>query len=106
MVEDDLKKEAASMKKAEAEYWGEGRSARYQQFLWDLMEKPHTSLGAKVVSIVSLLFITISTISMVINTIPSLAGPPDSSGRLTDNPTLAMLEAICITWFTLEYFIR
>ena len=105
-VEEEMKKEAANMKNEECEYWGEGRCGRYQQFLWDLLEKPHTSLGAKVMSILSLLFVVISTIAMVINTLPEFAGPEDALGRQTDNPILAKLETICITWFTLEYILR
>ncbi|XP_023334059.1 potassium voltage-gated channel protein Shab [Eurytemora carolleeae] len=70
------------------------------------MEKPDTSIAAKVVSMVSVIFVVVSTIAMVINTLPDLAGPPDEKGNPTDNPTLSIIEAICITWFTLEYILR
>ena len=43
-----MKKDALQTKAEEVEYWGEGKCARHQRFLWDLMEKPHTSLAAKV----------------------------------------------------------
>ena len=39
------------------------------------------------------------------NTIEEYA-PRDERGNQTDNPKLAMVEAICITWFTLEYIVR
>ena len=48
-VEEEMKKEATNLKKEDPEEWGEGKCVRYQRFLWDLMEKPHTSLAAKVI---------------------------------------------------------
>ena len=43
-----MKKDAMQNKAVEVEDWGEGKCANHQRFLWDLMEKPHTSLAAKV----------------------------------------------------------
>ena len=44
-----MKKEASQLKKeAFEDVFEETRCGRYQRFLWDLMEKPHTSLAAKV----------------------------------------------------------
>ena len=42
---------------------------------------------------------------MTLNTIPSIAGV-DEKGEPTDNPKLAMLEVVCIMWFTIEYCLR
>ena len=50
----------------------------------------------QVVSLISITFIITSTIGMTINTIKSMQ----------DNPQLAMIEAVCITWFTIEYMLR
>lgn len=47
---EEMKKDALQSKAVEEEDWGEGKCARYQRFLWDLMEKPHTSLAAKVLN--------------------------------------------------------
>ena len=48
-IEDEMKKEASNLKKeAFEDVFEETRCGRYQRFLWDLMEKPHTSLAAKV----------------------------------------------------------
>ncbi|KAF0301115.1 Potassium voltage-gated channel protein Shab [Amphibalanus amphitrite] len=46
-VHDEMRKEADSLKTREEEDFGTGRCAQYQKFLWDLMEKPTTSLGAR-----------------------------------------------------------
>ena len=105
-IKDEWKKDASLLKKGEEEDWGDGVWARSKQFLWDLFEKPESSLAAKVVSWVSVLFVVISTIAMILNTMEEFAGPPDESGKPTENPILSMLETICIMWFTLEYILR
>ena len=49
---DEMKKEALVVKKEEEEDFGDGKFAKYQKCLWDLIEKPHTSMAAKVSNIV------------------------------------------------------
>ena len=48
-VIDEMKKAAKDIRKNDDdEEWGDGKCVHYQKFLWDLMEKPHTSFAAKV----------------------------------------------------------
>ena len=47
-VVDEMKKEADNIKKEVEEDFGDGKFAKYQKCLWDLIEKPHTSTAAKV----------------------------------------------------------
>ena len=47
-IEDEMKKEANYLKKDEPDVFSPNTCGRYQQFLWDLMEKPDTSIAAKV----------------------------------------------------------
>lgn len=59
-------------------------------------------------AVVSILFIVLSTIALTLNTIPNLQEPvdPNDPTVLGDNHKLAIIEAVCITWFTGEYLFR
>ena len=82
-----------------------GRFVPYQKFLWDLLEKPDTSTAAKGMSSISMWFVVISTIGMILNTMPAFQNT-DLTGKPIDNPELALVESVCISWFTLEYLLR
>lgn len=104
-VHEEMRKEAESLKTGEVEDFGDGKCAEYQRFLWDLLEKPTTSIAARVVAVLSITFIIVSTIGLTLNTLPEFQGL-DEHGNPTDNEKLALVEAVCITWFTLEYILR
>lgn len=48
ILQEEMRKEAESLKTGEVEDFGDGKCAEYQRFLWDLLEKPTTSIAARV----------------------------------------------------------
>lgn len=47
-VFEEMRKEAESLKQREEEDFGDGKFAKYQKFVWDLLEKPTSSFAARV----------------------------------------------------------
>ena len=47
-VNEEMRKEADSLKTREEEDFGDGKCVKYQKYLWDLLEKPTTSIAARV----------------------------------------------------------
>ena len=73
--------------------------------IWDLLEHPDSSCTANIVSYISMMFVIVSTVGMALNTMPGLK-VIDQNSEPQHNPLLEIIEAICIAWFTMEFFIR
>lgn len=59
------------------------------------------------VAFVSITFIILSTVSLTLNTIQSFQEIDEKTGNhIGDNQKLATIEAVCITWFTVEFLMR
>ncbi|XP_076082055.1 potassium voltage-gated channel protein Shab-like isoform X6 [Mytilus galloprovincialis] len=112
-VYEEIRKEAESLRQRDEEDFGSGKCSAWRSKIWDLLEKPTTSMAARtlsekiwaklsqVVAIVSILFIVLSTIALTLNTMPQMQNKPGK-----DNEQLDIVEAVCIGWFTLEYLAR
>lgn len=81
------------------------RAQRCQRFLWKLMEKPGSSLPARIIAIASFLCVLVSAVVMCVGTIPELQ-VTDAEGKLVEPPTLEAIESGCMLWFTAEYLLR
>ena len=85
--------------------FGDGYFSPWQRALWDLFEDPQSSLAAKILSLVSISLVLVSLVGMCLNTFTWLQAK-DVDGEPVDNPKLALLETICISYFSVEFLLR
>ncbi|XP_010009975.1 PREDICTED: potassium voltage-gated channel subfamily V member 2-like [Nestor notabilis] len=72
--------------------------------LWNLMEKPFSSVTAKVMAVASSFFVLISVVALALNTVEEMQQVDRKSGE--NRPVLEHIETLCIAFFTLEYLLR
>uniref|UniRef100_UPI00358F8700 potassium voltage-gated channel subfamily F member 1-like n=1 Tax=Myxine glutinosa TaxID=7769 RepID=UPI00358F8700 len=80
--------------------------SRTKRWMWRTMEQPESSALARATTLISFMFVIISSVVMCLGTIPELQihGPGD--GETYDHPVLNAIETACMSWFSLEFLIR
>ncbi|EUB58327.1 Potassium voltage-gated channel protein Shab [Echinococcus granulosus] len=129
LVEDELRKEEISLRWLQDEVGMNGNDSisKTRLKIWQIVEKPHYSMTARIFAVVSIVFIIISTVSLTIGTLPQFQpnitelrqssdlflswcqkvnGSENVDDMVCENPYLKIVEFVCIAWFTLEYLIR
>ncbi|XP_013883914.1 potassium voltage-gated channel subfamily V member 2 isoform X1 [Austrofundulus limnaeus] len=111
--QDELNEQLKVQKELVAELEMEENEAVYDHMtlgpirrrIWNLMEKPFSSITAKLMAVASSLFVLVSLVAMTLNTVEEMqyktpSGQP--SGRFYGEN----VETFCIAFFTLEYLLR
>ena len=105
IINQEMENECLEMQEDAPEQFSDNCCGKYQKCIWDLMEHPESSWAANFVSFISMMFVIVSTIGMALNTMPGLK-VMDPQNEIQNNPMLETIEAVCIAWFTMEYFLR
>ncbi|KAM9330682.1 potassium voltage-gated channel subfamily V member 2 [Gastrophryne carolinensis] len=78
---------------------------RLRRHIWNLMEKPFSSVTAKAMAVASSFFVLISVVAMTLNTVEDMQYK-NAAGLPSGKPYLEHVETLCIAFFTLEYLLR
>ncbi|KAA8584643.1 hypothetical protein FQN60_008428 [Etheostoma spectabile] len=76
-----------------------------RKMIWNLMEKPFSSVAAKLMGVASSIFVLVSLVAMTLNTVEELQYKT-ASGQLSGRFYGEYVETFCISFFTLEYLLR
>lgn len=87
---------------------------KFQCKVWELFEHPDTSRAARGIAILSISIILLSVVLFCIETLPSFpemlpngnGTGGEGKGEKRINPGPFIIEALCISWFTIEYVVR
>ncbi|XP_054469067.1 potassium voltage-gated channel subfamily V member 2 [Anoplopoma fimbria] len=73
--------------------------------IWNMMEKPFSSVTAKLMAVASSMFVLVSLVAMTLNTVEEMQYKT-ASGQLSGRFYGEYAETFCITFFTLEFLLR
>lgn len=104
-MKDNLKVETELRAEIEVKYDEEGFKnmmfGNVRKRLWDIVENPYSSTGAKAFGVLSSLLVLFSIVAMALNTVKEL-----QKYSIYGRTHVEWVEIITIVFFTFEYFIR
>ncbi|XP_052451779.1 potassium voltage-gated channel subfamily V member 2-like, partial [Carassius gibelio] len=78
---------------------------KMRRSIWSFMEKPFSSIPAKLMAVASSMFVLVSLVTMTLTTVDemeNMASANEFSGKTYGE----LVETLCITFFTSEYLLR
>uniref|UniRef100_UPI00358FD37A potassium voltage-gated channel subfamily V member 2 n=1 Tax=Myxine glutinosa TaxID=7769 RepID=UPI00358FD37A len=103
-VQQELEAELEDGEEEEEGAFGAMRYRSTRLKLWSLLEKPLSSFTAKLMSVVSTVFVLVSLVAMTLSTTQEFGTSPTSS--TTGHRIVESLESVCVAFFTAEYLGR
>ncbi|KAJ3607292.1 hypothetical protein NHX12_025602 [Muraenolepis orangiensis] len=111
--QDDLNEQLKIQRELEAEVEIEENEELFQDMfmgqqrwaIWNLMEKPFSSVLAKLMAVASSLFVLVSLVAMTLNTVEDMQYKTPT-GQLSGRTYCEYVESMCIAFFTMEYLLR
>ncbi|KAM8953902.1 delayed-rectifier potassium channel regulatory subunit KCNS3 [Pelodytes ibericus] len=95
----------SSVFERELELFDNLRFGDIRKKIWVRLENPAFSLSAKIFAISSLSVVLTSIVAMCIHSMPEFKNLDENERELED-PVLAVVEIVCIVWFTSELVVR
>ncbi|CAF0841248.1 unnamed protein product [Brachionus calyciflorus] len=112
-IMDQISKQESKNEQAEKVIQNNSFFSKLSHKIWKNIENPQNSKFGKLWSILSIFFIILASLSLILETVPDLQiknltnnSVGYTTYKYTVNPIFDILEAICISWFSLEYLTR
>ncbi|KAJ0036340.1 hypothetical protein NQD34_005017 [Periophthalmus magnuspinnatus] len=84
----------------------ETRVNRCMGQLRDMVERPHSGLPGKIFACLSVLFVTITAVTLSISTMPALREEEEEGTCSRRCYNIFIIETVCVAWFSLEFSLR
>lgn len=111
--QDELNEQLKVQRELEAEVETEEHEDLFQDMafghtrfiIWNMMEKPFSSVTAKLMALASSFFVLVSLVAMTLNTVEEMQYKT-TTGQLSGKTHCEYVETLCIAFFTMEYLLR